>query len=58
MAQALEYKQRLQALDPSVEYLMTLYLTPDITPETIAEAAKVGIVGTLQDVWVHGCPGS
>jgi hypothetical protein len=45
VARALEYKQQLQALDSRVEYLMTLYLSPDLTPQTIAEAAKAGITG-------------
>ncbi|KAI5306328.1 hypothetical protein KEM56_001374 [Ascosphaera pollenicola] len=42
---ALEYKKRLQELDSSVDYLMTLYLEPSITPEDIEQAAKAGIYG-------------
>ncbi|KAF2404060.1 dihydroorotase [Trichodelitschia bisporula] len=42
---ALEYKQRLQQLDHSVNYLMSLYLHPDVTPATIIEAKKAGITG-------------
>lgn len=42
---ALAYKERLQAIDPKVEYLMTLYLHESITPETVREAKKAGIVG-------------
>ncbi|KAF8220360.1 Dihydroorotase [Tricholoma matsutake] len=44
-AQALEYKAELEKLDPSVEYLMTLYLSPDLTPDEIRKAKKAGIVG-------------
>ncbi|KAL7271036.1 dihydroorotase [Rhizina undulata] len=44
--QALSYHSRLQAQDPSVTYLMTLYLSPSITPSVIADAAATGkIVG-------------
>lgn len=42
---ALAYKARLQAIDPTVHYLMTLYLHQDITPEVVREAKKAGIVG-------------
>ncbi|KAJ7591333.1 Dihydroorotase [Mycena floridula] len=44
-AQALEYKKKLEAIDPNVEYLMTLYLSPDLTPEEIKVASRAGIVG-------------
>ena len=43
--QALAYKNDLEALDPHVEYLMTLYLCPELTPEEIRKASKAGIVG-------------
>lgn len=42
---ALEYKARLQAIEPNVNYLMSLYLHESITPETIIEAKKRGITG-------------
>lgn len=42
---ALEYKQRLLKVDPTVTYLMTLYLHPSITPEVVREAKKAGIAG-------------
>ncbi|KAI9642888.1 dihydroorotase [Ciborinia camelliae] len=42
---ALAYKERLQAIEPKVDYLMTLYLHESITPETVREAKKAGIVG-------------
>ncbi|KAG7449440.1 Dihydroorotase [Guyanagaster necrorhizus] len=43
--QALEYKTELQKIDPRVEYLMTLYLSPGLTPDEIRKAKKAGIVG-------------
>ncbi|KAI0447117.1 dihydroorotase [Xylaria telfairii] len=45
VAAALEYKSRLQAIEPQVNYLMSLYLHPSVTPDVIAEAAKAGIAG-------------
>jgi dihydroorotase len=42
---ALAYKAELEAIDPSVEYMMTLYLSPDLTPEEIRKAHKAGIAG-------------
>ncbi|EFW15814.1 dihydroorotase [Coccidioides posadasii str. Silveira] len=42
---ALEYQNRLQAIEPNVNYLMSLYLHPSITPEVIVEAASAGIAG-------------
>lgn len=42
---ALEYKSRLQAIEPNVTYLMSLYLHESITPETIIEAKQKGITG-------------
>lgn len=41
----LAYKQRLQAIDPHVNYLMSLYLHPSITPETVHQAKAAGIAG-------------
>ncbi|USP80025.1 uncharacterized protein yc1106_07299 [Curvularia clavata] len=43
--QCLEYRDRLKAIEPNVEYLMSLYLHEDITPEVIREAKKAGITG-------------
>ncbi|KAI0750835.1 hypothetical protein C8Q80DRAFT_1098138 [Daedaleopsis nitida] len=43
--QALQYRDTLRAIDPSVDYLMTLYLSPDLTPEEIRKAVRAGIVG-------------
>lgn len=45
MEAAVAYRNQLQQLDPDVTYLMTLYLHQSITPATIAEAARAGIVG-------------
>ncbi len=42
---ALAYKERLQKIDPRITYLMTLYLHPSLTAETIREAKRKGIVG-------------
>ncbi|KAI9749209.1 MAG: hypothetical protein M4579_006957, partial [Chaenotheca gracillima] len=42
---ALSYKARLQALEPAVTFLMTLYLHPSITPQMIIEAKRAGIAG-------------
>ena len=41
----LEYKAELERIDPSVEWLMTLYLHPEVTPEEIRKAAAAGIRG-------------
>ncbi|KZT20740.1 Dihydroorotase [Neolentinus lepideus HHB14362 ss-1] len=43
--QALAYKKDLEKIDPYVEYLMTLYLSPDLTPAEIRKAKAAGIVG-------------
>ncbi|CZR60342.1 probable dihydroorotase [Phialocephala subalpina] len=42
---ALAYKDRLQRLDPSIHYIMTLYLHEKITPAVIKGAKAQGIVG-------------
>jgi len=43
--QALAYKRSLQSIDPSIEYLMTLYLSPTLSPTEIYKAKQAGIVG-------------
>ncbi|PVI00118.1 Dihydroorotase [Periconia macrospinosa] len=43
--QCLEYKERLQKIEPNVEYHMSLYLHESITPEVIREAKKAGVTG-------------
>ncbi|PPQ99905.1 hypothetical protein CVT24_009586 [Panaeolus cyanescens] len=42
---ALKYKADLQKIDPNVEYLMTLYLSPELTPDEIRKASNAGVVG-------------
>ncbi|KAJ4359239.1 dihydroorotase [Ascochyta clinopodiicola] len=42
---ALEYRDRLRAIEPNVDYLMSLYLHEDITPEVIRQAKQAGITG-------------
>ena len=44
-ARAIEYGQSLTALDPRTKYLMSLYLSPEVTPEVIKQAAKLGVSG-------------
>lgn len=41
----LEYKHSLESIDSRPLYLMTLYLSPQITPEVIVEAKKQGVTG-------------
>ncbi|KAI0759928.1 Dihydroorotase [Irpex lacteus] len=43
--EALLYKSQLQAIDPAVEYMMTLYLSPELTPDEIRKASAAGIAG-------------
>ncbi|PPQ83287.1 hypothetical protein CVT25_004026 [Psilocybe cyanescens] len=43
--QALQYKADLERIDPNVNYLMTLYLSPELTPDEIRKAKKAGITG-------------
>ena len=43
--QALNYKQQLQLAEPDLEYLMTLYLNPNLTVTEIKKAAENGIIG-------------
>ena len=43
--QALDYRDKLRALEPNVEFLMTLYLHESMTVDTIIEAKRAGIVG-------------
>ncbi|KAF2429821.1 Dihydroorotase [Tothia fuscella] len=42
---ALDYKDRLQKIEPKVNFLMSLYLHTDITAATVVEAKKAGITG-------------
>ncbi|KAF2271691.1 Dihydroorotase [Westerdykella ornata] len=43
--QCLAYRERLRAIEPNVDYLMSLYLHESMTPETIVEAKKAGVWG-------------
>ncbi|KAJ2654230.1 dihydroorotase [Coemansia sp. RSA 1200] len=40
---AYDYGKDLQQLAPKVKFILTLYLNPDLTPEEINKAAKLGI---------------
>ncbi len=51
--QALEYKAELERIDPSTEYLMTLYLSPELTPEEVRKAKAAGIVGVYLQVTAY-----
>jgi dihydroorotase len=42
---ALTYKERLQKIEPNVKFLMTLYLSPELTVEEVEKAKHAGIVG-------------
>lgn len=44
---ALAYKDDISWISPETEWLMTLYLCPDITPDEIRKAKKAGISGVL-----------
>jgi len=43
--QALTYRSELEALASDVEFLMTLYLQPELTPEQIEDAGAHGLFG-------------
>jgi dihydroorotase len=43
--QALAYKAELEALAPNVTFYMTLFLSPELTPEEVHKAAKAGVAG-------------
>ncbi|EPS95345.1 hypothetical protein FOMPIDRAFT_1025828 [Fomitopsis schrenkii] len=43
--EALLYKAQLQTADPAAQYLMTLYLSPELTPDEIRKAKRAGIAG-------------
>ncbi|EME83090.1 uncharacterized protein MYCFIDRAFT_153744 [Pseudocercospora fijiensis CIRAD86] len=49
---ALQYQRHLHKLEPNVRFLMSLYLHPNIKPETIIEAKKAGITGVKS--YPHG----
>ena len=41
----LAYKSALEELEPKVKFLMTLYLSPELTVEEVKKAKEAGIVG-------------
>ncbi|KAJ4472218.1 Dihydroorotase [Lentinula aciculospora] len=43
--QALTYKATLEKIEPNVQFLMTLYLSPELTPDEIRNAKNAGIIG-------------
>ena len=43
--QAVAYKHELMAIEPNIEYLMTLYLNPTLTPQEVYKASEAGIKG-------------
>ncbi|RUS27631.1 dihydroorotase, homodimeric type [Jimgerdemannia flammicorona] len=45
--QALTYKAHLEKLAPNVTFLMTLFLSPDLTPDEVRRAKQAGIVGGI-----------
>ncbi|KAI9187863.1 dihydroorotase [Blastocladiella emersonii ATCC 22665] len=44
-AMAVAYREQLQALAPGLNFLMTLYLSPQLTPDEVRAAAAAGITG-------------
>lgn len=46
---ALAYQRDLQRIAPATEWLMTLYLHPDVTPDEVRKAARAGIRGVWAD---------
>lgn len=43
--EAMKYNSELKSIDPSVDYIMTLYLHPTITPDEVRKARKAGVAG-------------
>ncbi len=43
--QAMAYKAELERIAPATQWLMTLYLSPALTPEEIRKASKAGVRG-------------
>ena len=50
---ALAYKEKLERLEPNVKFLMTLYLSPQLTVEEVAKAKANGIVGNFPHFRSH-----
>jgi dihydroorotase len=53
--QALSYRSRRLELDPQTTLLMTLYLSPEVTPSVIADAAKTGMIAGVKS-YLKGWP--
>ncbi|KAL8387415.1 hypothetical protein RB595_009917 [Gaeumannomyces hyphopodioides] len=45
VSRALEVRSALRAIEPRVDYLMSLYLHPSVTADVVAEAAAAGVTG-------------
>jgi dihydroorotase len=54
-AAALAYREDLRRIAPETEWLMTLYLHPDITPDEIRKAADAGISGEFYEPRQSSC---
>lgn len=52
--QAIAYRAVLTEIDPQTTYLMTLYLSPDLTTTEIRKAKGAGIVGSFP-LFSHLC---
>ncbi|GMM29925.1 dihydroorotase [Martiniozyma asiatica (nom. inval.)] len=48
ISQIKEYKSQLQALAPKTTFLMTFYLSRDLTPELVEKAAKEGLLAGIK----------
>lgn len=44
-SKAIEYRNKLSNLAPELDFLMTLYLQPELTPQEIYKASEAGIFG-------------
>ncbi|KAA1068497.1 hypothetical protein PGT21_023405 [Puccinia graminis f. sp. tritici] len=42
---AVSYRQTLESLEPSVQFFLSLYLSPSLTPEDIRQAKSSGVTG-------------
>lgn len=42
---AIAYRAQLEAIEPSVQFMMTLFLSPSLTPDEIIKAKQAGIAG-------------
>ncbi|KAJ1497853.1 hypothetical protein HMI54_013237 [Coelomomyces lativittatus] len=42
----MDYQATLRSYAPELTFLMTLYLSPELTPDEIRKAKRAGIIGT------------